>query len=100
MNERPEKVVFYESNYLRCVLEFYQGRVFLHLKVRRWDVRMLRFIRGRFPVLMGVLSELGFSKVEAYFPTANAQTLRMAEKFGFHRTLSNNEWTFVEIENA
>lgn len=100
MSVPRETVVFYENSRVRCVLEFWRGRAFLHLRVKQWGIATRRLIADRMIALKRVLKELGYAKLEAFFPDSDPRILKMAQRFGFRAVRHHNGWFLVECENA
>lgn len=93
------KVVAYENRDVRCVIEFYRQRAFLHFRVNRWTPRVARLVKDRLQVLLQLLPELGVSKLEAFMPL-NPRIMKMARIFGFREVRRNAEFILMEHTNA
>lgn len=86
------KVVYEENEYGRCVLEFWQGRVFLHLSMKRWDTNVYRYLLRELPTLRTCV----YVPLEAYFPTADPRIESMARLFGFSVVKRNDDLVLVK----
>lgn len=94
------KLVAYENASVRCVLELWRGRCFLHFSVKRWLPSTRRLVRDRLIVLKQLLPELGVSKLEAFMPLADPRIMKMAQIFGFREVRRNEGFILMEHTNA
>lgn len=94
------KIVAYENASVRCVLEFWQNRCFLHFSVKRWKLSTRRLVRDRLLVLKQLLPELGVSKLETFMPLADPRIMKMAQIFGFREVRRNSEFILMEHKDA
>ena len=94
------RVVFHEDDNVRLVLDFWRGRVFLHLKVKKWAPHLLALYRCGMDALRVALTGQGYTKLEAYFSTANPRIERFAHRFGFRTVRRTKDWVLAEVSYA
>lgn len=93
-------MVYYDDERVRCVLEFWKQRVFLHLLVRRWDTVTLRMIVDGLQVLKRQLADFGYEKLEAYFPLSDPRILHMARLRGMREVRRLDGHILMECDNG
>lgn len=86
-----EKMVMYDDERARFVVEFYRGNAYLHLTIRQWGMDTARELRARWPQIKAILSRIGFDRLYAYNLEKDAEKYkRFMGPFGFveHRRLN------------
>ena len=97
-----ERVVLYDNDICRLVLEFYRGRAYIHLKVRRWSAGVLKMMRKHWPDVKQTVADFGYRELWAGFPETNLLLPRFAGMFGFREVLRRNGHVgmVVEVDHA
>lgn len=100
--ERPEFKVLYESDFGRCSAEFFKGRVYLHLRVRRWGMASMRELLAQWPRIRKEMHTLGYTSINAYNyeRDADSKWQRFMRMLGFTERGRKHGLVVMEVENA
>lgn len=96
--KQAEKMVLFDDERARFVAEFFRGRVYLHLKVRKWNLSTLKLMLELWPEFRRIFFNIGYPKVNAYYPVTNKLMPRFSGMFGFREVKRNNGWVLLETE--
>lgn len=96
-----QRAVLHDDGRWRLVLEFGPGRVFLHLRVARWNVSVLRLMRARWPAIRELLlRDMGYPAVHAFYRESNALMSKFAARFGFREVRRYGGFVLLETDHA
>ena len=95
-----EKVVFYDSQLGRFVVEFFRGRAFLHLKLGEKKKEAVRVMLALWPEYRKILRAIGYTKLYAYNREEIIEWPAFMRHLGFIPVLNRKGWLFMESNNA
>ncbi len=100
--KRPEKYVWFDDERARLVIEFFRGRAYVHLKIRKWGMDVVREARTRWPEIRSALQGCGYPTVYTYNNVSDADPkwMRFAALFGFAEKARRNGVVVMEATSA
>lgn len=98
--KRPEIYVWLDDDRARLVTWFFRGRVYVHLKIRKWGMAVLHDAHALWPQIRLALKSLGYESVHTYNTVEDAKWMRFVGHFGFKERGRRNGVVVMEASNA
>lgn len=96
---RAEQYVFHDDDRARVVLEFWRGKAFIHMTIKKIGMDVMREIRARWADVKDVLKTIGFDVVYAYnLEILAEQWTRFMRPLGFTEVRRQNGLVLMEAQ--